>query len=60
MSKRSRAMKRFRIRPLQTRMDSDKDAFEGICGVAYDASDSGGLHAKVVLYLVYIGDSFAI
>lgn len=31
--------------------------FEGFYGAAYDASDSGDLHAKGALYLVYIGAS---
>ena len=31
--------------------------FEGFYGAAYDASDSGNLHAKGALYLVYIGAS---
>ena len=31
--------------------------FEGFYNAAYDASDSGDLHAKCALYLVYIGAS---
>ena len=50
MNKRTRAMNSFRIRV-------HKDAFEGFCSATYDANDSGDLHAKGALYLVYIGFS---